>query len=191
MSDDGGHAGLVPDWAHEVLSFWFNDVEPEDWFNSPLDLDVRIRDRFSVVHARVADLSDDDALIGPDAALAAIIVLDQFSRNIFRGKPDAFAYDAMARRLAEQAILRGWDAAMAKDQRAFVYLPFEHSEDVADQERSVALFQSLGDETYLDFAVRHRNVIAQFGRFPHRNDVLGRATTDEEAAFLAENPKGF
>ena len=190
MSDDGGE-GFVPDWAHQVLSFWFNDLKPQDWFKPPATLDGDIRKRFSATFEKVAAASDDDLCVSRDAALAAIIVLDQFSRNIFRDQAAAFDHDDKARRLAETVIRRGWDRSMGVDQRAFVSLPFEHSEDLADQERAVALFKDLGDANYLSFAEAHRDVIAQFGRFPHRNAQLGREPTPAEAEFLATKGRGF
>ncbi len=130
-------------------------------------------------------------LVEPDGYLAAILVLDQFPRNMFRGDSRAFAADAAALALAKRAIAEGIDARLSPEQRAFLYMPFQHSEDAADQERSVQLFTALGNLLNLDFALRHKAIIDRFGRFPHRNAILGRATTQDEAAFLKEPGSSF
>ncbi|MEM9684258.1 MAG: DUF924 family protein, partial [Pseudomonadota bacterium] len=133
-----------------------------------------------------------DAMIArPEDALALTILLDQFPRNIFRGSPQSFAYDAKALSVARQSLDLGHDGAVAPFQRTFFYLPFEHSEEMADQDRSVALFEALGDDNGLDYAVRHRDIVRQFGRFPHRNAVLGRKSTPEEVEFLKQPGSSF
>ena len=129
--------------------------------------------------------------VDAEGALALAILLDQFPRNIYRGTPRAFAADAKARDAARNALAAGHDQAVAPFMRAFLYLPFEHSEDMADQDRSVALFRALGDEKYLGFAIGHRDVIARFGRFPHRNEILGRRSTPDELAYLRQPGAGF
>jgi uncharacterized protein (DUF924 family) len=131
----------------------------------------------------------------PDGALTLAILLDQFPRNLFRGRPEAFAQDAKARATAQAAIARGFDQLLAPVERVFIYLPFEHSEALDDQHRSVALFESLPAVPWraeqIDYAARHRDIIARFGRFPHRNAALGRVSAAEEAAFLQQPGSSF
>jgi len=181
------------DSKQDVLHFWFEESQPAQWFQVNPDYDRLIRDRFSVVvrmaREGLCDLwADDDA----DGALALCIVLDQFPRNIFRGQADAFASDAKALEVARAALARGYDRVMVPLRRRFLYLPFEHSERIADQEKSVSLFESMRDQDPLgyDYALRHRDVILRFGRFPHRNAALGRISTAEELVWL-ENGGGF
>ncbi|MGF1649106.1 MAG: DUF924 family protein [Hyphomicrobiaceae bacterium] len=179
------------DWARAVLAFWFGSLAPKDWFAVSEDVDRGITERFSDLYAWAASRSP--ALLAQDAPTvrAAIIVLDQFPRNMFRGSARAFATDALALELARTAVARDFDRGLTVDEAVFVYIPFEHSEDLADQERAVRLISGLGDKTYTDYALRHRDVIKRFGRFPHRNAVLGRTTTPVEAEFLAVHPGGF
>lgn len=137
----------------------------------------------------------------PEGCLASILVLDQFPRNIFRDTPQSFFYDAMARELAEQFVSKGFNTLMTPLQCVFAYLPFEHSEDMGDQERSVALFKQLASTagpaekemfaSFLEFAIRHREIIEKFGRFPHRNEILGRASTAKELRFLKLDGSSF
>ena len=169
--------------AREVLDFWFG-LAPERRFAKDDALDREIGERFGDLHRRV----HDDAAAGwrddPRHLLAAVIVLDQFSRNLFRGDPRAFASDAIARRLAAEALAKGWDAGMTAEERVFLYMPFMHGEDAESQRRSVELFTALGEEENRRFAVDHAEVFARFGRFPSRNAALGRETTAEERAYL-------
>jgi uncharacterized protein (DUF924 family) len=184
-------ADLPADWAPRVLDFWFGELTRADWFRKDDAIDDAIRSRFLNVYERLAAGAGDEALAGPDQALAAILALDQFPRNIFRGTPRAFETDAQARDIADRAIALGFDAAAPLARRVFVYLPFEHSERLADQERAVALISALGDDEYTRYAHAHADVIRRFGRFPHRNTILGRASTPEESAYLAEPGSGF
>lgn len=177
-------------WVHDVLEFWFS-LTPEAWFEKSPGLDRECATRFGDVHAAVAALSSEAATANARRALAAVIVLDQFSRNIFRDTPEAFAFDGRARDVANDALAKGFDAGLSENERLFLYLPFEHSEALADQERSVALFKALGNDKYLDYAIAHRDIIARFGRFPHRNSILGRASTPEEVAFLQQPGSSF
>ncbi|HEX6012488.1 MAG TPA: DUF924 family protein [Geminicoccaceae bacterium] len=175
----------------DVLSFWFAPDGRERWFEPDPAFDAEIARRFAPM---VGDAAAGrlDAFAGePRGALALCVLLDQFPRSIWRGTPRAFAQDEAARRVADRAVAAGLDRDLPPEQRLFLYLPFEHSESLADQERSVALMAGLGDAEWLDYAVRHRDVIARFGRFPHRNAVLGRESTPEEAAFLAEPGSSF
>ncbi len=180
-----------PTWVNNVLAFWFRELTPAQWFRRDDAVDATIRKRFSPVHAQAATATDAALLLNTDTALGAIIVLDQFSRNMFRGDPRAFASDDKALRLAIAAVAAGLDQTRSRDHRLFLYLPFEHSENPAIQVRSVALIGALGDAELTRYAEAHKVIIDRFGRFPHRNAVLGRATTPEEAAFLKEPMSRF
>jgi len=184
---------LEPCTPQEVLSFWFDELAPTQWFEQSLELDATIRRRFRDTHHALADVGGirPDWRASAETRLAAIIVLDQFPRNIFRGTPMAFATDFLALNEARLAIEGGHDQLLPEDWRCFAYLPFEHSEVLADQDRSVELFMALGIDHYLDYAERHRAVIREFGRFPHRNPILGRASTPAELAYLAKPGTGF
>lgn len=188
--------------AQEVLDFWFGAPgSPEygqpraQWFRKDASFDARIGERFGGLHARLARGEGREWDAAPASLLARIVVLDQFSRNIHRGSPEAFASDPLALAAAGTMLARGWDAGLEPAMRLFVYLPFEHSEDARDQERSVALIGSLAaDPRFADlpqWALRHQEVILRFGRFPHRNAILGRASTPEEMAFLREPGSSF
>jgi uncharacterized protein (DUF924 family) len=176
----------VHDDAQEVLAFWFEEVPSEKWFVRDHALDAAIADRF----ARIRDEVVASAAAGwrgdAETLLAAVIALDQFSRNLFRGSAEAFAGDALALQLTHEAIARGWDAGLADAHRAFLYMPLMHAEDAAVQAESVAAFEALGMPDNLKFARDHAEVIARFGRFPGRNAALGRVSTAAEVAFLAE-----
>jgi uncharacterized protein (DUF924 family) len=179
-----------PAWVGDVLDFWFGELSLAHWFTRDDALDDRIRERFLALHEQLL------AQQGPRtttarALLAAVIVLDQFSRNLFRDDPKAYAADALARRLARHAIELGFDAAMTAHERLFLYMPFEHSEDAADQALAVDLVSAMGDAELTRYAVAHRDIVIRFGRFPHRNAVLGRASTTEELAFLQEPMSSF
>jgi uncharacterized protein (DUF924 family) len=167
----------------EVLAFW-RDAGPDKWFKKDTGFDDAIREKFLATYdaAAAGQLAAWEAT--PDGALALLIVLDQFPRNMFRGSARAFAADPSARAVADRAIASGFDQQAAAAERTFFYLPFEHSEDLADQDRCCALFRAAGDAELLKWAELHADIIRQFGRFPHRNAVLGRVTTAEEQAFL-------
>lgn len=174
-----------------VLSFWFQALSPaQHWVKSP-ELDQDIARRFGALHARARTCELFTWRTSPEGRLAEVIVLDQFSRNIFRDRPDAFASDPLALALAQTAIAAGEDAPLAPTQRAFLYMPFMHSESRLIQAQSVELFGAEGLEGSLPSARRHKAVIDRFGRFPHRNDILGRPSTDEETAFLATSGSRF
>ncbi len=166
-----------------VVSFW-TDASSDKWFSRNDGFDQEIRERFLATHeaAAAGELSDWEKTA--EGALALLILLDQFPRNMFRGAARAFATDPLARAVAGRAIDNGFDRAVPKSMRNFFYLPFEHSEDLADQERCVALCQAGGDENDIKWAQIHADIIRKFGRFPHRNAILGRETTPEEQAFL-------
>jgi uncharacterized protein (DUF924 family) len=179
-----------PAWVGQVLDFWFVQCTPRDWFTRDAAFDGRLHARFGALHERLAAGAEHV----PDSArglLAAVVVLDQFSRNLHRDGARAFATDAEARRLADAALARGFDRDLSTAQRLFLALPFEHSENLADQDRALALVAPLGNADWLRYAQAHRDIIARFGRFPHRNAVLGRASTADELALLAQPMGSF
>lgn len=173
----------------DIVGFWRN-AGPKRWFAKSSAFDEAIRLKFEPVHHAAARGAYDAWADSAEGALALLILLDQFPRNLWRGSGHAFATDPKARRIAEQAIAAGFDRQVEPLMRPFFYLPFEHSETLADQDRSVALCEGLmadtGDADTLKWAHLHRDIIVRFGRFPHRNACLGRDTTAEEQAFLDE-----
>lgn len=189
--------------AADILAFWFGHPgEPghgqprAEWFRKAPTFDEAIRSRFlptveAALAGGLAEWADS-----PQGLLALLILLDQFPRNLFRSEARMFAGDPLARQLSELALDQAWDQKLSAVEKLFVYLPFEHSEVLADQERSVALFAALaseqaGNDGFLDYARRHHDVIARFGRFPHRNAALGRPSTPEETIYLAQPGSGF
>lgn len=175
----------------EVVDYWCETVTPDQWWRPTPDFDTQVREAFAATHLALSREVTPEWRENPEARLAALIVLDQFPRNMYRASPLAFASDWIALREARLALEAGADAGVAADRRLFFYLPFEHSEALIDQDLSVALFAALAEPTYLDYAERHRAVIARYGRFPHRNAFLGRASSPEELAYLAEPGAGF
>ena len=169
------------EWYGEVLNFWFG-LSPEQWWKADAELDQTCRERFVELWEEQRQLPVANFLASPEEALAAIILFDQFPRNMFRGHADQFSTDHMALQIAKTAIDRGYDEAFAQPRRGFLYMPFQHSEDLDDQRRSIALFTALGDTYQLDFAKKHHDVIERFGRFPHRNAILGRTPRPNEIA---------
>lgn len=168
----------------EIVSFWLN-AGPEKWYQKDEAFDASIRDRFGEAVARARDGAFEDWLDRGESALALLILLDQFPRNIYRGDALSFGSDARAREVAERAIRKGHDMAYDRlEVRRFFYLPFMHSEDLADQERCIALCKASDDEGGIHYGELHAEIIRKFGRFPHRNGVLGRETTPDEQAFL-------
>ncbi len=184
--------------AREVLDFWFGPAphaaRPE-WFRKDAAFDATIRERFGAAIGAALAGGLGEWCADAHGALARVIVLDQFTRNVYRDTPRAFAGDARALATAEYAIARGFERDLDGFERWFLYLPFEHSEDLAVQERSLALFAKLaedtGDRSPLEWAEKHAAVIRRFGRYPHRNGVLGRVSTPEEVAFLREPGSRF
>lgn len=192
----------LPADALAVLEFWFGTDPAQHaergrslWFVKRVDVDDEIRRRFGALHRAAIDGELDGWCETPEGCLAIVLVLDQFSRNLYRDSPLAFAADAKARELARRAIERGFDLRLAPLQRGFIYLPFEHSEALADQERSMQLFGSLREfpETaeMARYAQLHYDVIKRFGRYPHRNAILGRTSTDDEREFLLQPGSSF
>ncbi|GAA6118879.1 DUF924 family protein [Acidovorax sp. FG27] len=177
--------------AQDVLRFWFDESTPAQWFQKDDAFDAEIRRRFSALLRRAAQGELAHWRTGAEGRLAEVIVLDQFSRNVLRDEPAAFAQDGIALVLAQEAIAQGLDAALPPERRAFLYMPFMHSESAKVQAESVRLFTALGNANNLDFAQRHQAIVDRFGRFPHRNAVLGRPSTDEETAFLQQPGSSF
>ena len=178
-------------WADDVLRFWFQELKPEQWFKKDGAVDAAIAARFAGTRAVVDQTEVATLLADAETARAAILVLDQFSRNMFRGTARAFAGDDKALKLAGEVLACRWEQGLSKSERLFVYLPFEHAEDSALQARSVALISALADDFLTKFALEHQVIIQQFGRFPHRNSILGRVSTPEEIAFLQQPGSSF
>lgn len=173
-----------------VLDFWFAPGMEDRWFKRSDDFDREIVSRFGALYERSRLGELNDWAETREGALALTIVLDQFPRNMFRGSPRAFESDHQARTLCRKVLAKGFDKASSLEERRFLYLPLEHSESLRDQKDSVEAFRQLADEEALDYAVQHHDIIAQFGCFPHRNAVIGRETTPDEAEFLKTH-KGF
>lgn len=159
-------------WPSDILHFWFEELAPKDWWTKSDALDNRIKERFFELWEEQKSRVADDFLGSAETALAAVILFDQFPRNMFRGEADAFSTDHLALQIADKAVAMELDQQLDEDQRAFLYMPFMHSEDLQDQNKCVTLFTRLGSNER--HANAHRDVIAKFGRFPHRNPVLGR-----------------
>lgn len=175
----------------DILAFWFGELQPAQWFRTDAALDSSIAARFGTVLGALRLKVPAAWTATARGTLAAVIVLDQFPRNIHRGTPDAFASDATALALAAGLIAKGGDRELSEVERQFLYMPYQHAEDLSVQERSLELYRALGNANVLDFATRHRDIIARFGRFPHRNVILGRASTPEEVAFLQQPGSSF
>ena len=177
--------------VQDVLTFWFEECSQEDWFKKSDAFDATLQERFGPTQAAAAEGRLDGWADASDGRLALILLLDQMSRNLFRGDARAFVNDPAALALARRAIAEGDHAAASRDRCLFLYLPFEHSENEADQDMSMALFTALGDDKLTDYARRHKEIVDRFGRFPHRNETLGRQSTAEEIAFLQEPNSSF
>ena len=177
--------------AGQVLAFWFDALLPEQWFLKSAGLDREIADLFGDLRDRVlaSDAAgwDED----PETLLAAVILLDQFSRNIHRGQAEAFAGDPLAQHLARLAVKRDWDRRLSKEQRQFLYMPFEHAEDAELQALSLRCFAALEDDELLAYARDHADVFRRFGRFPARNEALGRISTPDELDYLSQPGAGW
>ena len=195
MSSESGYRE-----AQEVLDFWFGRAsEPgygefrEEWFTKDPEFDRQVRDRFEALYEAAAAGDLDDWKDEARSCLALVILLDQFPRNMFRGDPRSYATDHKAQETAEYALDHALDRELPGFQRTFLYMPFMHSEDLEHQRRSVELFRRLGgsETDSSQYAIRHMEIIERFGRFPHRNEVLGRQTTPEEAEFLTQPGSSF
>lgn len=191
----------MPPEARDVLDFWFAAAQQVHWFEKSDAFDAQIRSHFGSLHQRAVDGELDSWALEPERWLALLIVLDQFSRNLYREDGRAYAADAKVRSIVLPGLARGDDKRLSMLQRVFVYIPLEHAEDLALQDRAVDLFTQLSEDVsvderptylnYLDYARRHREVIARFGRFPHRNQVMGRVSTAAERTYLSQPSTGF
>jgi uncharacterized protein (DUF924 family) len=185
-----------------LIDFWFGPPQSAErfkphsvWFKVDPEFDNALRDRFQPLQRRAASGGCAEWVLEAEPCLALILLLDQLPRNLYRGRPEAFATDGLAREAAREALSRGYDRSLPPTWRSFIYLPFEHSEDLADQAISLALFGALARDPLMvssaDYAQRHHAIIARFGRFPHRNRALGRISTPEEEDFLKEPDSSF
>ena len=199
---DGNREGIIDRAADEVLAFWFGAPDSPErgryrkaWFTKDLVFDQACRDRFHAVHTQAAADGPEAWQRTPRRCLAYVILMDQMSRNMFRDSPQAFAFDAQALAMAHHAVEAGFERALGPLERMFLYLPFEHSENLADQRRSLELFSELRELSepadVMRSAQAHYDVIARFGRFPHRNRILGRSSTAEELEYLSKPGAGW
>ena len=177
----------------EVVSYWCETLTVKDWWQSTPELDARVREQFAATHLALSREVTPQWRASPEARLAAIIVLDQFPRNMYRGTSKAFATDGKALVISKFALSKGFDQVLTPMKRRFLYLPFEHSENLNDQRKCVDLFEKMKKDDPLgyDYAMRHLKVIEKYGRFPHRNKILSRMNTPEEEEYLAQAGAGF
>ena len=181
----------VPQSPDSVLAFWFEETTPKHWWVKSDDFDHLIRERFASLHSAAERCELDDWRTTADGRLAEIILLDQFSRNIYREHPRSFANDALALGLAQEAVTAKADVELAPARRAFIYMPYMHSESPTIHSAAVSLFSAPGMESNLQFELRHKAIIDRFGRYPHRNAILGRESTPEEGEFLQTPGSSF
>lgn len=172
----------------EVIDFWFNELHPHQWFEKDPKLDEEIRTRFGELHERAMKGELHTWRKNAMGRLAEILILDQFSRNIYRGTKRAYESDPAALILAEELVQLGFDKELPPDQRVFAYLPFMHSESKLIHHLAMKLYSELGHQQSVDYEIMHKNIIERFGRFPHRNKILGRESTREEKDFVSKNP---
>ena len=174
-----------------VIEFWFEEVAPAQWWRKSDDFDALIRGRFSALHQSATHCELTEWRRRPLGRLAEIIIIDQFSRNLYRNQAQAFTYDSLALALAQQTVAAGIDKRLCARQRGFLYMPFMHSESRKIQKQSIQLFSQPGLDAHLSSAQQHQVIIEQFGRYPHRNKILGRASTTEELTFLQQPGSSF
>jgi uncharacterized protein (DUF924 family) len=177
--------------AQDILDFWFDPDHRSLWFAKSDEFDAKIRERFQTIHHQAIQAELWSWRKTAEGRLAEIIVLDQFSRNLYRDQPQAFAHDSMALMLAQEAISLQLDAQLNPEQRSFLYMPFMHSESKLIHEFALKLFQRLGNEINLSFEKKHKLIIDRFGRYPHRNAILGRSSSAEELEFLTQPNSSF
>jgi uncharacterized protein (DUF924 family) len=175
----------------EILRFWFEEIEPAQWWKKDDDFDKLIIERFSDIHASATRCELFEWRKEDRGRLAEIIVLDQFSRNMFRGSSLSFAHDSLALALAQEAVSAKADEKLGPTERNFLYMPFMHSESLKNHEIAMDLFRNKGTQSSLDFEIKHKQIIERFGRYPHRNSMLGRESTAEEIEFLKQPGSGF
>ncbi|WP_435668139.1 DUF924 family protein [Maritalea sp.] len=175
----------------DITQFWFVDHGPKDWFSGGDEFDQKIVSKFSQTHAAAHKGELFSWRTSPENRLAEIIVLDQFTRQIYRKSPRAFACDPIALTLAQEMVVRGDDLRIAEERRSFAYMPYMHCESLAVHDEAMKLFDALPGDDSLDYEIKHRAMIEKFGRYPYRNEVLGRQNTPEEDAFLAQDHDSF
>lgn len=175
----------------QVLDFWFKEIEPKQWFVKDLEFDELLKQKFATVHKQAVLGELYEWRDSAKGRLAEVIILDQFSRNVYRDTPQSFAFDAQALTLAQEAIRQGYDKELTPLERSFLYMPFMHSESLKVHEVAVELFKANGIENNYEFELKHKVIIERFGRYPHRNDILGRTSTKEEIEFLKQPGSGF
>ena len=175
----------------QILNFWFDEIEPASWWKKDDTFDALLAQRFSGVYKQAIRCELFEWRKQPEGRLAEIIVLDQFSRNMFRDTAEAFAYDAMSLTLSQEAVACGADLELKPQQRSFLYMPFMHSESLQIHEIAVELFHQEGMQSNLEFELSHKRIIEKFGRYPHRNKILGRTSTAEEIDFLTQPDSSF
>lgn len=175
----------------DIINFWFHQLTPQQWWAKDAKLDEEIKTRFSELHAKATRCELYDWRMAAKGRLAEIIILDQFSRNIYRDTPQAFANDPLALALAQEALAVDADKALSPVERSFLYLPFMHSESAEIHKVAMILFSAEGMENNLDFEIQHQKIIERFGRYPHRNKILGRESTPEEIEFLLQPGSSF
>jgi uncharacterized protein (DUF924 family) len=175
----------------DILSFWFEEIRPAQWWQVDADFDRLVRERFGALHAQARRCELFPWRATPDGRLAEVIVLDQFARNIHRGTPLAFAADPLALGLAQEAVAVGDDLKLPVDRRAFLYMPYMHSESAAIHAVAEPLMKARAPQGTYDFELRHKAIVDRFGRYPHRNAILGRESTAEEIEFLKQPGSSF
>lgn len=176
---------------HQVLSFWFDEISPQQWWVKDVEFDRQIKDKFGQLHQQASECELFSWRESAQGRLAEIIVLDQFSRNLYRDSAQAFANDALALALAQEAVAVNAQLALTPTERSFLYMPYMHSESLIIHDRAMTLFQENGIESNIDFEIQHRDIIARFGRYPHRNAILNRQSTAQELAFLTQPGSSF
>lgn len=174
-----------------IIKFWFNEITPQHWWVKDSAFDQLIKERFLQAHNQAIQGELFDWRACPEGRLAEVIVIDQFSRNIYRDKPESYQWDAMALTLAQEAVALGVDKKLTSQQQAFLYMPYMHSESLVIHEKAVTLFSQPGLEDNLKFEMAHKSIIEQFGRYPHRNQMLGRQSTQKEVQFLTKPGSSF
>lgn len=175
----------------DIIKFWFEEIKPAQWWTKDESFDALLVDRFSAIHARACLCELYEWRKHPEGRLAEIIILDQFSRNMFRDTPRAFSMDSMSLTLSQEAVACGADQELNTVQRSFLYMPYMHSESLQIHEIAVELFRRNGVQNNLDFELKHKEIIERFGRYPHRNLILGRQSTAEEKVFLKQAGSSF
>lgn len=177
--------------AQDILDFWFSDTTKPFWFTKNDDFDQRLHHNFTDIHRQATQVELWSWRKTAQGRLAEIILLDQFSRNLYRNKPAAFAQDGLALALSQEAITLKLDLQLSPEQRVFLYMPFMHSESAVIHQLALDLFEQLGNSLNLDFEKQHKDIIDRFGRYPHRNAILGRSSTEEERLFLQQPNSSF